>query len=808
MGQELSLRLTNFIQDVGFGLRMLRKSRGFTAAAVLSLALGIGSTSAVFSVAEAELLRSWPAREPERLAKVRAKTPEGVDDLFSFAEYRDLAEQADSLQGVLAYSRHGKLLRLGAETQFIIDDIISPNYFEVLGVQAQLGRTFPVGNQSELAVVISDDLWRRVFHQDSGLVGKQIVLTNKTYTVIGIAPRHFRGLEPIVPTDAWLTVGTEESEEDLQSRGFRDFELLARLRPGATAGEAQAQLDLISNRLAAAYPAFNKGRTASLVSEQERLRHAFFPALLLIGAVGLVLLISSANVAGLVLARSETRRHEIAVRMALGAGRARLLEQLLTESAILAAAGAGLGLLLANWLLSLQAALLPPTEFRIGLDLRLDGGAIWFTLGVTVLALLICGLLPAFPTSRTSLIPALKSGEGTTPGTRWFTLRNLLVFGEIALSVVLLTASGLLLRSFLYTSRVPLGFNVEKNLIFFDVIPSIGGYDEEGSLRFFQRLAEQVGGLTGVKNVTFVRRMLLSDSGGGAMQRVSIPGIALPGGQPNIPIKFDAIGPRYFETLGTHVLEGRDFTATDNLDAQPVVLISRAMAGRFWPGGDAVGRQIVVEGKAEEVVGVVEDAKINHVHESPEPYMYFPFAQSPTAEGTLVVETAGDPRAMAGPIRDAVYRMDKRVPVSVRTMHSLLQEAFWADRVAASFVGGLSALGMLLASVGLYGVIAFLVNRRQREIGIRMALGAARVDVLRLVLAQGLMLAATGIAVGVVAALGATRLIAKLLYGIRPNDPVVFAASAAIVVLISLVATLIPAVRAARVDPLIALRCE
>jgi predicted permease len=804
------VRLATCIQDVSFGLRMLRKSRGFTAAAVLSLALGIGSTSAVFSVAEAELLRSWPAREPQRLAKIRAHTPQGVDAYFSYAEYQDLAEQANSLQGVLAYSRRGKLLRLSGETQFIIDDIISANYFEVLGVKAQLGRTFPLGNETakELAVVISDDLWHRVFHQDPGLVGKQIVLTNKTYTVIGIAPRHFRGLEPLVPTDAWVTVATEESAEDLQSRGFRDFELLARLRPRATAGQAQAELDLISNRLAAAYPAFNKGRTATLISEQQRMRHALLPTFLLISAVGLVLLISSANVAGLILARSETRRQEIAVRMALGAGRGRLVEQLLTESAILAAAGGGLGLLLANGLFGLQAALLPPTEFRIGLDLRLDGTVIWFTLGVTMLAVLICGLVPALQTSKTSLIPALKSGEGTTHSARWFTLRNLMVFGEIALSVVLLTASGLLLRSFLYSSRVPLGFNAQKNLIFFDVAPSIGGYDEEGSLGFFQRLAENVGGLAGVKNVTFVRRVLLSDSGGGAMRRVSIPGIELPNGQPNILIKFDAIGPRYFETLGAHILEGRDFTATDSSKSQGVVLISAAMARRFWPGGEAVGRQIVVEGKGHQVVGVVEDAKINDVHESPEPYMYFPFAQSPTGDGTLVVETSGDPRAMVGTIRDAVYRMDKSVPVSVRTMHSLLQEAFWADRVAATFVGGLSALGLLLASVGLYGVMAFLANRRQREIGIRMALGAARSDVLRLVLTQGLMLAAIGNAIGLVTAFGTTRLMSNLLYGVRPNDPVAFASSAAIVVLISLVATSIPALRAARADPLIALHCE
>jgi len=790
---------------------MLAKDPGFTIVAILTLALGIGVNSAVFSVADAALLRSWPAKAPERLAKIIVKTPQGRDDYFSYPDYRDLGEQSKSLKGILAYSRHGMILRVGAESQIVLDDIVSPNYFTVLGVNAQLGRTFsaepPAG--SEPTVVISDALWHRAFNGDPSLVGKPIWLTTRNYTVIGVAPPHFRGLQPGVPTDLWVPVSTGYKAGELSDRNNREFELLGRLRPAVTAEQARAELGTIGHRLAEAFPAVDKARDVSLVSERERLREAAVPTLLFMAAVGLVLLICCANVAGLVLARSETRRREIAVRLALGAGRLRLARQLLTESTLLATTGGALGLLLATWLFSLQPALMPPAEFELGLDLRLDASVITFTAAVSVLAVMAFGLAPALQASKPSLVPALKGDEptGGRP-VRRFAMRNGLVLGEVVLSVVLMTASGLLLRSLLYSRGINLGFDNQKNLVFFDLSAGVAGYDGARTFTYLQQLREKVAGLPGVRHAAFTLRVLLSDSEGGRAAQISIPGIELPQGQPNIPIKFNAVGLGYFQTVGTRLLTGRDFTTSDTPSSAGVVIINRTMARRFWPRKDAVGEHITTDGKDCQVVGVAEDAKINQVHEAPEPYMYFPFAQHPDGEGTLIAETAGDPRALVAAIRSEIRSMDQKVPVGVRTLQYLMQQAFWQDQMAAGFVAVLGILGMFLAAIGLYGMIAYMVNRRRHEIGIRMALGAEHQDVLRMVLGQGLKLAALGTAIGLAASLGVMRLLSTALYGVKPTDPLAFAGSAAVVILVAATASYFPARRATKVDPMVALRYE
>jgi len=803
--------LESLLQDLRFALRMLRKSPGFTVVAVLTLALGIGANTAIFSVAEAALLRSWPAKEPQQLAKIVTTTPQGRDDYFSYADYRDLSEQSRSLEGILAYSRHAKTLRVGTALQPTLDDLVSPNYFSVLGIGAQLGRTFSteLRDTRDLAVVISDALWRRAFNNDPSLVGKQIWLTDKSYTVIGIAPPHFRGLQAGVPTDLWLPVTTEYQTDALTDRNYRDFELLGRLRPGAAPPQAQLELGIIGHRLAEAYPAIDKARDITLVSERERLRNVVLPTSLLLAAAGLVLLICCANVAGLVLARSDARRHEIAVRLALGAGRLRLVRQLLTESTLLALAGAGVGLVLAAWLFTLQPSLMPPAEFEIGLDLRLDVSVIVFTVIVSALAVMLIGLTPAFQAFRYSLVAALK-GEDPIGGrsVRRFAARNALVLGEIAMSVVLLTASGLLARSLIYSRGINVGFNKQKNLLFFDLVPGIAGYDAKGSLSYFQRLQERLAGLPGVTQVSFARRVLLSDSGGGADVRVSIPGIELPQGQQNIPIKFDAVGLGYFGTMGTRLLEGRDFTTDDNPSGSRVVVISQAMARRFWPGKDALDQQIVVDGIDCRIVGVAEDAKINHIHEAPEPYIYFPFAQRPGEEATIIVETAGSLSTMAATIRGEILGADQKVPVGIRTIDYLMRQAYWMDQMAATFVAALSALGMFLAAVGLYGVIAYVVSQRRHEIGIRMALGAKRRDVQYMVLRQGLRIAVLGVGLGLVASLAAMRLLSSVLYGVRPTDALTLFATAVAVILVAALASYFPARRATRVDPTVALRYE
>ena len=823
----------NTLNHLKYSIRMLLKNPGFTAVAVLSLALGIGVNSAVFSVAEAALLRSWPAKAPEQLAAIIANTPQGTENYFSYPDYSDFNGQSRSLAGVVAWSRHGHAWRMGSEVKFILDDWVSPNYFTVLGVRPQLGRAFTADDHpsAQPIAVISDAMWHRLFHADPAMVGKTIVATTgKAYTVIGIGPPHFRGLERGVPTDMWVPVTEEYGSQELNDRGYKDFELLARLRPGATPAQAKMELATISQRLADAYPAFDKAKTVTLISEQERLHDALFGALLLMAVVGLVLFICCANVAGLVLARSETRRREIAVRLALGASRGRLVRQLLTESALLALAGTVCGLILASWLLSLQPALMPPSNVEVGLDLRLNVSVIVFALATSIVAALIFGLAPALEAAKSSLIPALKSEQSAGGQARRLHMRNTLVVGEIALAVVLVTASGLLVRSLLYSRGINLGFDSQKNLVFFDLEPGVGGYTQQRSAAFFEQVAEKVAGLPGVRHASFARRMLLTDSGGGAETRVSIPGIELPQGQPNVAIKFNTVGPGYFETLGTRRLKGRDFSAADGPSGAPAVLISETMARRFWPDKDPIGLHIVVEdtlagllAKAAlglprqrasrhgidcQIIGVVEDAKINAIHEDPEPYMYFNFAQAPMDWGTLIVETAGDPRAMIGAIRGEIRHANEKVPASVFTLQYLMGQAFWQDQTAAGAVGVLGGLGMLLAAVGLYGVISFLVNRRRHEIGIRMALGAKRQDVLRLVLAQGLRLAAIGTGIGLLVSLAAMRLMSTLLFGVKPHDPITFGVSALIVVFVALAASYFPARRAANVDPIVSLRYE
>jgi predicted permease len=798
-------------QDIRFGLRILCKNPGYTAVAVLTLALGIGANSAVFTVAQAALLRSWPAREPDRMARLIATTPQGDEVNFSYADYQDLAAQSRSLEGILAYNRRAKILRVGSDSQAVLDDVVSPNYFSVLGIDAQLGRFFSADSRpdDELVVVISDSLWRRVFNADPSLVGKQIWLTNRAFTVLAIAPPGFRGLQRGVPTDLWLPVATEYANKELADRKNREYEVLGRLRPGVTAAEAQVELDTLGRRLAETYPAIDKARNVAMISERERLREAMTPTLIVMTAVGLVLLICCANVAGLVLARADARSKEVAMRLALGAGRLRLMRQLLTESMLLASLGAALGLLLAVGLLRLQPALMPPAQFELGLDLHLDASVLAFTAAAALLSVLVFGLAPAIQASRTSLVSTLKGeGTGAVRGVRRWTMRNALVLGEIALSVVLLTASGLVVRSLLYSRSLPLGFDRQRQLIYFDLVPGIAGYNSERSAAFFAQVEEKTAALPGVRHAAMARRVLLSDSGGGWSQRVSIPGVELPQGQLSIPIKLDAVDGNYFRTVGTRLIAGREFTSGDNPSASRVVIVSQTMAERFWPGQEVLGWQIVADGTACQIVGVVEDAKIYNIHETPEPYMYISFAQMPSEEGTLIVEAESNPHALTARILSEIQRVDRNVPVSVRTVHYLMQQAFWQDQLAAGFVAALGLLGIFLGAIGLYGVVAFTVNRRSREIGIRMALGAERRDVLRLVLGQGLTLAAIGAGIGLLASLAAMRLLSTMLYGVRPTDPLTFAGSAALVILVALAASWLPARRAASIDPMQSLRTE
>jgi len=801
-------------QDVRFGVRMLAKNPGFTAVAVLTLALGIGANTAVFTVVDAVALRPLPAPTPDRLVRLYVKSPQGVERYFSYPDYEDIRRQVRSFSGVAACYRSGKFLNSLDESSEVLIDDVSPDYFTVLGVKPLLGRTFSReldgGVQSETGVVISYRLWQSRLAGDPAIIGKEIKLNGETATVIGVTPPHFQGLERLVPTDMWLLIGraSEFNHAYPAGRNDREFETVARLSEGVTIEQARSELDAFSHRLAAAYPEANRGITFQLVPETKQEGRMLPIGLLLMAVVGLVLVIACANVAGLLLARAEARRRELALRVALGAGRRRLARQALTEGLLLSTLGGALGFALSCWLISFQRVLMPPAFAFLGPDMQVDLREVAFTAGVTLAATLLSTLASAFRAWRVGLAGVLKGEEAALVhrGHR-FTARNLMVAGQIALSVILMTTSLLFLRSLYRARNLPVGFDTHKKLAVVKL------FALEGSRlrpqQFLPLLAERAAGLPGVKRAAYAFRIPLSDSGSGMNAPVSIPGYQLPESQSNIPIYLNAVSPEYFQTVGTRILQGRAFTSADGPESLRVVIISETMARRFWPHGDAVGQSIKVGERNTLIVGIAEDVKIGETRELPLPYMYLPYSQTTYGEGSVIVEAASDPATVISLLRREIHSYSQGLVIRhVDTVQSLLDLSTYDLMLEFRLIGILSLVGVFLAVVGLYGVVAFIVGSRTREIGIRLALGAGPRQVKGVFLLQGLRLALTGVCVGVLAAFAAGRLVAGLIYSVKPYDPVSMAASAAAVTGIALLACYLPARRATKVDPMVALRYE
>jgi putative ABC transport system permease protein len=803
--------MSTLIQDLKFGFRMLAKNPGFTAVAVLTLALGIGANTTIFSVLDDVFLRSLPAKEPHRLVWMYAMSQDKYV-LASYPDYLDLCRQDAAFSGIIALSRHVALLNMAGETEFIKADLVSENYFSVLGISAAVGRTFVAGEDWEShkdpPVVIGHGLWLRRFGADPSIVGRTVVFNGRHAVVLGVAPQWFGGLERAMATEVWLPLNAWSSPGDLQNRKIRDFELLGRLRPGVSLEKVRPELDTIARRLSDAFPATDKGLTFLVSAEADRLREGLPRSFLLLGGVGLVLVICCANVSAMMLARAEARRREIAVRLALGAGRGRLLRQLLTESLVLALLGGGLGVVLTSWLLRLQPALGPPGPFVFRFDFRVDARVLVFTLAVTMLAALIAGLAPALKASKTDLLSTLKAEEGRTDQGRWWLGgRNLLVAGQMALSLTLLIVAGLFLKSLVFSERINPGFDASKKLLIVNVSPSArpGAISRE----FYLPVVERIRSLPGVRKASYASRMLLSGSGGGVSCEVSIPGVEPPSGQKAFVVRFNSVGRDYFQTVGARILRGRAFDAREESPEQRGVLINEVMARRFWPGTDPIGRHLMVEGSDYQIIGFVQDGRINDIHEPLEPYIYFSFAQRPSGEGAIIVETAGAPQQLVGAVKHEIRAVDKDATfLFVQTMKELMGYALWGDRMSFLFVGALGCLGIFLTTVGLYGVVAYLVGRRTHEIGIRMALGARRQDVFALVLRQGLRIALIGIPLGLAAAAAVARLISSNLYGVKPTDLTVFLGSSVLVLAVAMLASYLPARRATKVDPIVALRYE
>ena len=625
----------------------------------------------------------------------------------------------------------------------------------------------------------------------------------------GVAPPSFGGLQRgMLITEMWLPAAQWPSYGNLQNREYRDFHLLGRLMPNAGLDAARVELDTIAQRLALAYPETNKGTTYYLDTlESSLVQNVILGAIVQSGPL-LILVICCANLAGIGLAKTEERRHEIAVRLSLGAGRQRLLRQFFTESLLLAIPGAGLGLCFTYWFIGLQSILLPPMQPVMRFDLRMDLRALFFAAAATIVAVLLSGLTPSLQAARTGLSILLKGGpEKTVSGKSGLRLRNILVAGQIALSLTLFIAGGLFLKSLLLSRQIDPGFDTKKNLLIVEMAASTDV--RHSDQRVFLPAMERIKSLPGVNAATYAMRMLLSGSGGGVSSDISIPGIENPPGQKGFIIKHNSVGRDYFKTVGTKIVRGRGFAKEDELPDQRTAIIDETMAGRFWPHSDPVGGFITVRGKDYQIIGIAQDGTINRIHETREPYVYFPFAQFPFSSVSIIVETAGDPLQLAAAVKNEIQSVDKdAVFLQTETLGEVMELALYTERIAALISGALGILGILLTAVGLYAILAYIARRRTHEIGIRIALGATHQSISMLVLGKGFTLSLIGIAAGLVVSFVVAHVFAGLLYGVAPTDIWIFSGGALAVLAVSLLASFLPARRAARIDPILALRNE
>ncbi|HUG54713.1 MAG TPA: ABC transporter permease [Vicinamibacteria bacterium] len=793
-------------QDLRSAARRLGRAPGFTAAAVLTLALGIGANTAMFSVVHAVLLRVLPYPDPDRLLRI----PGGSSAL----DLRDLAEQGRSFEGFAGYRPHAFDVPGDLQAERLDGAALSGDAFRILGVAAARGRVLEKADDvtgGARVVVVSDTFWRRRLGADPGAVGRPLRFVNGTYEVVGVMPPGFAF--PEVEADVFAPLRQEYAPE-ADARGAHTLRGIARLRPGVTVAQAQAEADAIAAGLAALYPVENRDRRFPLVPLQSFLVREIRPTLLLLsGAVAFILLIAGVNVVNLLLARAADREREMAVRAALGASRPRLLRQLVVESLLLAAMGGLAALLVGRWTLAVIALVgrdqVPALE-----TVRLDSVVLAFTAVVSLLTGILFGLAPGLQASRDAMAPPLKDGARALESPGRERLRRALVASEIALSVVLLAGAGLLLRSLQHLQSVHPGFEPERLLTFDMNLPMNPYRDIPRRTAFFDSLLDRVRVLPGVTAAAATTDLPFQTER--VPQNFLVEGepVVEPGAEPEVFSR--AVSPGFFSTLGIPLRRGRDFEARDRAGAEPVGIVNEAAARQLFGGRDPMGLR-VAWARAEPrvwitVVGVAGDVRGDGLDRADAPALYTPFAQETRPWRTwmyVALRTSLPPAALAGAVRAEVGRADKDIPVTrVRSMDELRARSVAGRNFSLALLGAFALVALMLAAVGIHGVTAYAVSRRTREIGLRMALGARREDVLRLVLGQAMMVTVIGLAAGTAGALALRRLVASMLYGVTPGDPATFAAVAALLALVALGAGYVPARRAAGVDPAVALRSE
>ncbi|HEX8775383.1 MAG TPA: ABC transporter permease [Pyrinomonadaceae bacterium] len=811
--------MRTMLQDIRYGLRVLLKQPGFTLVAIVALALGIGANTAIFSVVNAVLLRPLSFKEPERLVAVWETNNQLSADMRNRNEvapgnFLDWREQNQVFEQLAALVYANANLSGVDEPERIQSMLVTTNLFQALGVQPLMGRAFLPEEEninSQRVVILSHELWQRRFGGDPSVLGRTLTLNGNQTVVVGIMPPAFQLQFPVnTKVEMWMPLRLNPADA---GRKAHYMYVLGRLKPGVSVSQAHAAMNGIAARLQEQYPETNAEKGANVVSLHKQLVGNVQPYLyLLFGAVGFVLLIACANVANLLLARVSARHKEVAIRIALGASRLRLIRQLLTESIMLAGLGGMLGLLLAYWGIDLLIALSPADVPRLE-EIGLHGPVFAWTLLVSLLTGLLFGLAPALQASKPDLNEALKeSGGRTTGGVGRSRLRNMLVVSEVALALVLLVGAGLMIRSFMRLQQTSPGFE-PKNLLTMNISLPRQKYKEQQQANvFFEQLLQRVRAVPGVESVGGIDPLPLSDSNETTGVLVEGQPALAPADRPEVGSR--NVTPGYFQTMRIPLLKGRPFTEQDREDAPPMVIVNEALARRFWPGEDAIGKRLGFEddeGKQEwrEVVGVVGNVRHERLDVEAKPEVYVPYRQLPRNFMTLVVRTSSEPANMIAAIRDQVLALDKDQPVfGIKTMEERLSKSVAQSRFIMMLLAVFSALALSLAAIGIYGVMAYTVSQRTHEIGIRMALGAQGGDVMRMVVRQGMTLAMAGVVLGLVAAFALTRLMTSLLYGVTATDPWTFGVVPVVLSTVALLAIIIPARRSTRIDPMEALRYE
>ncbi|HME00962.1 MAG TPA: ABC transporter permease [Terriglobia bacterium] len=814
----------SLIQDLRYGLRVLRKNPGLPALAVLTLALGIAANSTIFSWINSTLLNPIPgvARTSDMVTVMRGERSDHPTPPFSYPDYRDLRDNNGSFSGLLAYHHEYVSLTGEGKPERIYGVLTSANYFDVLGVGPILGRGFvPAeergGEGSAPVAVISYELWQSHFGSDPSIIDRKIQINRYPYTVVGVAPPGFQGCMPGLRGDIWIPAVMVRAvwgfEGKLDDRGDFWLNVLGRLRPGINSRQAEGELNLLMQRIAERFPDDHQGPNQISLDPLWRSpfgANVYLSATLpmLLGLAALLLLLACANVANLLLVRSISRRREIAIRLSIGASRWRLVRQLMMESLLLGLAGGALAVFITTWSAGTFTAFVPSTTLPLALNGHADHTVVLVTLAISIVTAVIFGILPALRSSNLAPVTVLKEEAGSVSGgLHRSRLASALVVMQIALSVLLLVCAGLFTRSLEKAQRSDPGFDPDHVLLeSFELRPS--GYSSVRGLEFDRQLLAKIEALPGVESVTLADFSPLSYT-------IRSEGVQLEGYVPrpheSMEIDWARVGPNYFRTLRTPLVSGRDFTAQDDAKSQSIAIVNEEFVARYWPGQDAIGKRIRLYDRWRTVVGVARNAKYRRVTYNAEPCFFVPWFQDYPPFDAIIVHTrvSGEPMAFAAPVERAIHELNPDLPVfNVDSLRSSMQMGSLFERIVVTFAGSFGLLALALAAVGVYGVVAYATRQRTHEIGIRMALGAEPADVLRLVLGHGLRMTLTGLGVGVAVSLAVTRLLRTQLLGVAPTDVLTYASVALLLSVVALAACYIPARRATKVQPTVALRCE